>query len=159
MIAIVVIAMQITWAYLGFYVGNAVRYFVESNFGNVNRLPAMEVRYIPLLLQSDDFSTAGILANSAAVVISRWLAFKGKSTDGLATLLAVPGYVWGFLGLVGADLNGATLLIDDSYEFFTWPEVAFMFTFGAVGALYVMATKFVLSGPSWIRSISSPNAR
>jgi hypothetical protein len=156
-VALFVLAAQATWVYLGYYTGNSVRIFVEGLNGTLKTPPAMEVRYIPQLLTSDEYSVTGMLINAAAAAYSWIKTVRGRSIEGFTVLLAAPGYVWAFFGLGGGALNSAALLLFSDYDSFTWPNVVYMFTFGIAGALYVLATQYVLGGPSWSRSVGSAN--
>lgn len=148
-----VIALQILWALLGYYVGNGVSVIFRPDLQD----QSPDVRDIPDLLRWDIFSRTYVQASLAAVALSHLFA-RGETLRRFITVVfAAPGAIYGFFGLVGGALNGVLLVVGANDD--VGPQgVAYMFALGVAGLSYVGATTKAIASAGLVREVWRPHA-
>jgi hypothetical protein len=145
-LSFLVLAIQAAWVCMGYYVGNSISVIFSSS--EQDAIPRLD--QIPSLLRWDAFSEGFILANSLGLTLAY---FRQPRDDyvGITSLLALPGYFYGFFGLVGGALNLLMLILGSPVDGVDGTAITYMFTLGIAGVFYVLATTANFRACAWMK--------
>ncbi|WP_408653001.1 hypothetical protein [Jatrophihabitans sp.] len=141
-----VLAMQLAWVGMGYYVGNSISVIFNSN--EQDTLPHLD--QIPGMLTWDAFSKGFILANAVGLAFA-YSRRPRNDYEGISATLALPGYFYGFCGLVGGALNLVMLALGSPVEGVDATAITYMFTLGVAGVFYVLATTATFRACAWMK--------
>lgn len=142
-LSVIILLLQLGWIYLGYYVGNSISVIFQAD----DRTTFPQLDEIPGLLRWDAFSKGFVLANAVGLI----LVYARRLGEGVSSLLALPGYFYGFCGIVGGALNLLMLKLGSPVEGVDGSAITYMFTLGFSGCFYVFATRYALEACGWMR--------
>jgi hypothetical protein len=140
------------WLACNFLVGNVL----SGALGVNHKLHGLDENIVPTWsqftasLRWDSISAGYVLLSIATLVRAYILATRRVSANGWSNLFGLPGYIYGFCGLIGGTLYLGLNLIDHfshSALAISWRWVIFMLGAGVIGSLYVFACRLVFRAP------------
>ncbi len=153
--SVIMLSADVMWLLVNYVIGNLLSGAVGLNQGlhlllNSDLEPSWwQFDGLLRLLRMDVISGSYVLLSFFGLAAAYRHANRGTSADGLGNFFALPGYLYGFCGLVGGALSlVANFLSNGHYASERW--IIFMFGAGVVGSLYVLVCRVVMRAPALI---------
>ena len=148
------------WLTMNYAIGNLLSALFDVNRGlhNITEGQIPSWSHFLNALRWDAVSEGYVLFSIAGLAASYVYAKRRKSTDGMSMLFGLPGYVYGFCGLVGGTLSLALDAVDhashhNSYAPAAW--IILMYGAGITGTLYAIGCRWLFRAPATVRSLWS----
>lgn len=154
---VIMLAAQGIWLLVNYVIGNLLSGLIGTN----HALHSLPGDYIPAWaqfihsLELDPVSEGYVIVSAIALAASYVSAIRGSSAAAIGHMFAVPGYIYGFCGLVGGALTLILYLFHVKAGFVTTAWITLMFGAGVVACLYVLSCILVFGAPALVSELWS----